>query len=92
MEVSPLVMMGLIGLAAGWIASQLVNGGRGDLVNYLVTGVVGAFVGGYVQRFLQIDFMKQLGTPLLEQLATATLGAVVVVVLARVIAPSHGHR
>lgn len=91
METTPLVMMGLIGLAAGWIASQIVNGGRGDLVNYLVTGVVGAFVGGYIQRYLKLDLMRQIGNPLIEELVTATLGAIVVILVARTIAPGHHH-
>ena len=92
METTPLVMMALIGLAAGWIASQLVNGGRGDLVNYLVTGIIGAFVGGYIQRYLKLDLMRQIGNPLVEELVVATLGAVVVILLARTIAPVHHGR
>ena len=91
MDYTPLAMMALMGLAAGWIASQLVNGGRGDLVNFLVTGVLGAFVGGYIQRYAKLDLMK-IGNPLLEELALATMGAVVVMLLARSIGSGHRHR
>ena len=91
MDYMPLVMMGLMGLAAGWIANKLVNGGRGDLASNLVTGVIGAFVGGYIQRFAKFDFMK-LGNPLLEELAVAVMGAAVVILVARTISPPHGAR
>ena len=68
METMPLVIMGLMGLAAGWIANQLLSGGKGDLVQMLLTGVVGAFVGGHIQRFVKLD-VARLGNPLLEELA-----------------------
>ena len=92
MDTMPLIMMGILGLGAGWIASTLL-GQRTELVGNVVTGVIGAFVGGYIQKYAKFDFM-QLGNPLLEQLAVATMGAVVVILLARTIAPDrHGaHR
>jgi uncharacterized membrane protein YeaQ/YmgE (transglycosylase-associated protein family) len=85
MDYMPLIMMGLMGLAAGWIANQLVNRGHGDLISMTLAGVAGAFVGGYIQRYAKLDFM-QLGNPLLEQLAISTIGAVAVIVVARAIA------
>ncbi len=84
MDYMPLIMMGLMGLAAGWIASQLVNRGRGDLLSFVVTGVIGAFVGGYIQQYAQLDLMK-IGNPLLEQLAVSVMGAVAVILLSRVV-------
>lgn len=84
MDYMPLIMMGLMGLGAGWIASQLVNRGRGDLISFVVTGVIGAFVGGYIQQYAQLDLMK-IGNPLLEQLAVSVMGAVAVILLSRVI-------
>ena len=67
MDYMPLIMMGLMGLAAGWIASQVL-GQRSELVGNVVTGVVGAYVGGAIQQYAKIDVMK-LGNPLLDQLA-----------------------
>ena len=81
MDYGPLIMMGLMGLAAGWIANTLL-GRSSDLVGSLVPGVLGAYVGAYIQRYAQLDLMK-LGNPLLEQLAVAVIGAVVVILLAR---------
>ena len=85
MDYMPLIMMGLMGVIAGWIANQVINGGKGDIVSNLVTGVVGAFVGGHIQRYAKLDFMK-LGNPQLEELAIATMGAVAVILVARLVA------
>ena len=90
MDTMPLIMMGILGLGAGWIASQLL-GQRTELVGNVVTGVAGAYVGGYIQKYAKLDFM-QLGNPLLEQLAVATMGAIVVILLARTISPPHARR
>ena len=90
MDTMPLIMMGLMGLGAGWIANQLL-GQRTELIGNVVTGVAGAFVGGYIQKYAKLDFM-QLGNPLLEQLAVATMGAVVVILLARTINSGGHHR
>jgi uncharacterized membrane protein YeaQ/YmgE (transglycosylase-associated protein family) len=81
MDYGPLIMMGLMGLAAGWIANTLL-GRSSDLVGSLVPGVLGAYVGAYIQRYAQLDLMK-IGNPLLEQLAVAVIGAVVVILVAR---------
>ena len=85
MDYMPLIMMGLMGVIAGWIANQVINGGKGDIVSNLVTGIVGAFVGGHIQRYAKFDLMK-LGNPQLEELAIATMGAVAVILVARIVA------
>lgn len=71
-----------IGIVAGWLAS-LVVGGAG-LLRYLITGVIGAFVGTFVFNLLGIRL--RLGSPLAEQILTAAVGAAIVVLLARIIA------
>lgn len=77
-----LIVFALIGIVAGFLAS-LVVGGDG-LIRYLITGIVGAFVGGYLFKALGIN----LGIPnaLVSQIVTAAIGAIVVVLLARLIA------
>ena len=85
MDYMPLIMMGLMGVIAGWIANQVINGGTADIVRNLVTGVVGAFMGGHIQRHAKLDLMK-LGNPQLEELAIATMGAVAVILVARLVA------
>ncbi len=76
------VVLAVIGIVAGWLASILVGGG--GLIQYLVSGVVGAFVGGFLLNALGINL--GIRNPLASQIATATIGAIVVVLLARLIA------
>lgn len=63
----------LIGLAAGWLAGQLVKGGGFGLIGDIVVGVIGALLGG----FLFSTFGVSTGGGLLGSLIVATIGAVV---------------
>ncbi|GBO53983.1 transglycosylase-associated protein [Pseudanabaena sp. lw0831] len=63
----------LIGLAAGWLAGQLMRGGGFGLVGDIVVGVIGALLGG----FLFSTFGLSTGGGLLGSLIVATIGAVV---------------
>lgn len=81
MDTRSLLIFLAIGLVAGFLASFIVGGG--GLVRYLITGVIGAFVGGYLFTALGINVG---GTPLVSQIITSTVGAIVVVLLARLIA------
>ena len=38
----------IVGLIAGWLASQLVRGGGSGVVTDIVVGIVGAFIGGMI--------------------------------------------
>ena len=76
-----LIVFAIIGIIAGFLAS-LVVGGSG-LVTYLITGIIGAFVGGYLFKALNIDL--RIGNPLVSQIITAAIGAIIVVILARLI-------
>ena len=71
-----------VGLAAGWLASWFVGGS--GLIRYAVTGVIGSFVGGFLLERLGIEL--GIANPLAARIATATLGAGVVVLLARLLA------
>lgn len=80
-DVKALMMFLLIGLVAGFLASIIVGGG--GLVRYLITGVLGAFVGGYLLSALGVNL--GIKNPLASQIVTSTIGAIVVVLLARLI-------
>ncbi|MDX2259056.1 MAG: GlsB/YeaQ/YmgE family stress response membrane protein [Hyphomicrobiaceae bacterium] len=71
----------LMGLVAGWLASIVVGGG--GLIQYVLSGVIGAFVGGYLLDALNVRL--GIGNALLRQIVTATIGAIVVVLVARLI-------
>ena len=77
-----LLIMAVIGIVAGFLASLIVGGG--GLIRYLITGIIGAFVGGYLFKALGINL--GIKDPLLSQIATSTIGAIVIVMLARLIA------
>jgi uncharacterized membrane protein YeaQ/YmgE (transglycosylase-associated protein family) len=76
-----LVVFAVIGLVAGFLASIVVGGG--GLIQYLVSGVIGAFVGGYLLRALGVNL--GISNALASQIVTSTIGAIVVVLLARLL-------
>lgn len=77
-----LVVFAVIGIVAGFLASFIVGGG--GIIRYLVSGVIGSFVGGYLLAALGVNL--GIRNPLASQIATATIGAIVVVLLAKMIA------
>ena len=62
----------LIGLAAGWLASLIMKRERKGIVSYLIIGVIGAMLGGFVFRLLHLVAYGFIG-----ELVTATVGAVI---------------
>ena len=78
-----LFIFAFIGIVAGFIASLLVGGG-GGILRYLITGIIGAFVGGYLFEVLKIDL--GIRNKIVSEIVTASVGAVIVVLLARFIA------
>ena len=71
----------IVGLVAGWLAGVLVKGGGFGLIGDLIVGVIGAFIGGYVFGLLGI-FPS---SGLLGSILVATIGAVVLLVIVRII-------
>ena len=82
-ETRALLIFAFIGLVAGFIAYLLLGGG-GGILRFLITGLVGAFVGGYLFDALNIDL--GIRNKLVSQIVTASVGAIIVVILARFIA------
>ncbi len=72
----------VIGLVAGWLASLIVGGG--GLLTYLISGVLGAFVGGYL--FTTLNISLPIRNVWVSQIVTSTVGAIIVVIVARLIA------
>jgi|688.fasta_scaffold35897_6 uncharacterized membrane protein YeaQ/YmgE (transglycosylase-associated protein family) len=71
----------LIGLAAGWLAGQIMGAGSYGVVGDLVVGVIGALLGGFLFRIAGIP----MSGGLLGSLAVATVGAVVLIAGLRVL-------
>ncbi len=70
----------LIGLAAGWLAGQLVKGRGFGMVENLIIGVIGALIGGYVFGALGVNVGGLLG-----ELIAATVGALILLYLLKLI-------
>jgi uncharacterized membrane protein YeaQ/YmgE (transglycosylase-associated protein family) len=83
MNAQQLVIWAVIGIIAGWLASVVVGGG-GGLLRYLITGLIGAFVGGFV--FNAAGWKLNLGNEWVDQVVVAAIGAIIIVILARLIA------
>ncbi len=71
-----------VGLVAGWLASWIVGGS--GLLRYAVTGVVGSFVGALLLNHLGIEL--GIRNPLTSRIVTAVIGAVLVILAARLVA------
>lgn len=82
-DAKSLLVMAGVGVIAGFLASLIVGGG-GGLIWYLIVGLLGAFVGGLLLGGLNVNL--GIRNALASQVVTATIGAVVVIILARLIA------
>ncbi|HUP46774.1 MAG TPA: GlsB/YeaQ/YmgE family stress response membrane protein [Thermoanaerobaculia bacterium] len=80
MSVEYLIWFLLIGLAAGWIASIVMKSGRGSILQYMIIGVIGALLGGWLFSLFGIGASGLIGS-----LITATVGAVVLIALLRLL-------
>ncbi len=82
MDSKTLLIFLVIGLVAGFLASLVVGGG--GLITYLVSGVLGSFVGGFVFNAAGINL--GIKNKLASQIVVSTIGAIIVVIIARLIA------
>jgi len=73
-EVSILAAI-IIGIAAGWIAEQVMGRKHGLLTN-LVVGVVGAFLGAFIAGALGIEFAGFWGSLLVSAVGAIVLLAI----------------
>ena len=75
-----LIFLG-IGIVAGFLASLIVGGS--GLITYLISGVIGSFVGGYLFSALKINL--GIKSPIVSQIIVSTVGAIIVLIIARLI-------
>ena len=68
----------LIGLAAGWLASLIMKRKGKGIVSYLIIGVIGALLGGFLFRLLHLVAYGLVG-----ELVTATVGALILLFVLR---------
>ena len=82
MNTQQLIITAVVGIVAGWLAS-IVVGGPSSLLGYLLTGLIGAFVGNFVLN--AVGWKPKLGNDLADSIATSAIGAIIVVILAKLI-------
>ena len=66
----------LIGLAAGWLAGQIMKGKGFGIIGNMIVGCIGALVGGYVFGLFGLSSYGLIGS-----LITALVGAVILLFL-----------
>ena len=83
-----LLIILLVGIVAGWLAGQIVQGTGFGLIGDLVIGIIGAFIGSWVLPRLGIH----LGVGLVAAIANATIGAILLLLTIRLVRGGGGSR
>jgi uncharacterized membrane protein YeaQ/YmgE (transglycosylase-associated protein family) len=81
MNITGLLIFLAIGAVAGWLAGRLMKGGGFGLPGDIVVGILGSVAGGYLFGLLGISA----GGGLMGSIVTATVGAMVLLFLIRLI-------
>lgn len=81
-----LLIMLINGMVAGWLAGQILGGG--GLLRNLVVGVIGAFVGGAMVKYGLLNLPVSItnvtnSVPYGTQILISTIGAMIVIIIAR---------
>jgi len=79
MGVESLLAALIIGAIAGWLAGQIVKGYGFGLLGNIAVGIVGAFIASFLLPGLGV------GSGLIGTILHATLGAVILLVLIRLV-------
>ena len=78
----------IIGLLAGWLAGKLSRGRGFGCITNVILGLIGAVLGGWI--FTRLGIWGGSGS-FIYSLAAATLGAVVLVAIARLFVGGGGN-
>src|SRR3954454_23912864 len=76
-----LLVILFVGLVAGWLAGQIVQGTGFGILGDLLIGILGAFVGSWLLPQLGIH----LGTGMVSAIVNATIGAVLLLLVIRLV-------
>src|SRR4029077_8129238 len=78
----------IVGIVAGWLAGRVMEGGGFGLIGDLLVGLIGAFIGDWLLPRLGIH----LGTGIITLIINAFIGAVVLLLILRLIGGGWGYR
>lgn len=77
-DATSLVLFLVTGTIAGWLAGRLMKGHDFGIIGNMIVGIIGAFVGGYTFRFLNLS----LPVPsLVASVIVATIGAIILLII-----------
>jgi uncharacterized membrane protein YeaQ/YmgE (transglycosylase-associated protein family) len=76
-----LLVILFVGLVAGWLAGQIVQGTGFGIIGDMAIGIVGAFIGDWMLPRLGI----QLGFGIIGAIIDATIGAIVLLLIIRLV-------
>jgi uncharacterized membrane protein YeaQ/YmgE (transglycosylase-associated protein family) len=71
----------VVGLLAGWIAGLVMKGGGYGIIGDIILGVLGASIGGWLFK----EFGVSLGGGLPASLVVATVGAIALILVLRLL-------
>lgn len=78
MTLESIVVVILVGAAAGWLGSFLYKGKGLGLVGNVVVGILGSFVGHWLLRELKVSIGA---SPLVNAILTGAIGAFVILLI-----------
>jgi len=81
-----LLVIIVVGIIAGWLAGRIMEGTGFGLIGDLVMGLLGAFIGDWLLPRLGIH----LGVGLVALIVNAVIGAIVLILLLRLVAGAGG--
>ena len=70
----------VIGAVSGWLAGIFVSGYSGGLLQDIIVGIAGAFIGGWLLAKLGVNL--RIGNPTVSLIVTSVIGAVVLLFIA----------
>ncbi|MDX2265315.1 MAG: GlsB/YeaQ/YmgE family stress response membrane protein [Hyphomicrobiales bacterium] len=79
MTAEAIIIWLVIGAVAGFLAGLILQGGGFGLVGNIIVGILGAFFASLIFPALGVGI--NVGTPIVNQIVVATLGAVILLFL-----------
>ena len=76
-----LIIIIIVGIVAGWLAGLVMRGGGFGLIGDLIIGLIGAFIGDWLIPRLHIE----VGTGVVALIFNAFIGAIVLLLIVRII-------
>jgi uncharacterized membrane protein YeaQ/YmgE (transglycosylase-associated protein family) len=83
MEAQSIIIILVLGAAAGWLAGIVFQGGGLGLIGNIIVGIVGGFIGYWLLPKLGVHINT--GTGWLNYVLTAAIGAIVLLAIINII-------